>query len=69
MELENEEKKEILRKILEPEARERLGRIKLVKPDLVNQIENYFISLYSSGKIKKKVSEEELIEILKKLVR
>ena len=67
MELKNDEKKEMLRKILEPEARERLARVKLVKPELVEEIENYLLSLYSSGKIKKRITESEIIEILKKV--
>jgi len=65
--LEENEKKEILRKILEPEAKERLARVKLVKPELVEQVENYLINLFVSGKLKKRISEEEMIELLKSL--
>lgn len=65
--MEENEKKEILRKILEPEAKERLARVKLVKPELVEQVENYLINLFVSGKLKKRISEEEMIELLKSL--
>lgn len=63
--LESEEKRQILRKIISPEGRERLARVKLVKPELVSQIEDYLIKLYASGKIKKALSEEEIIRLLK----
>jgi programmed cell death protein 5 len=63
-ELRDEEKKQILRRIISPEGRERLARVKLVKPELVSQIEDYLIKLYLSGKIKKMLSEEEVIKLL-----
>lgn len=65
--LEAEEKKQILRKIISPEGRERLARVKLVKPELVTQIEDYLLNLYMSGKIKKALSEEEIIKLLEML--
>jgi programmed cell death protein 5 len=66
-ELRNEEKKQILRRIISPEGRERLARVKLVKPELVSQIEDYLIKLYVSGKIKKMLSEQEIIKLLEAL--
>jgi len=65
--LEAEEKKQILRKIVSPEGRERLARVKLIKPELVIQIEDYLVNLYMSGRIKKVLSEEEIIKLLKTL--
>jgi programmed cell death protein 5 len=65
--LEAEEKKQILRKIISPEGRERLARVKLVKPELVTQIEDYLLNLYMNGKIKKALSEEEIIKLLEML--
>jgi programmed cell death protein 5 len=65
--LEDEEKKQILRKIVSPEGRERLARVKLIKPELVIQIEDYLVNLYMSGRIKKVLSEEEIIKLLKTL--
>ena len=64
---EAEEKRQILRKIISPEGRERLARVKLVKPELVSQLEDYLIKLYLSGRIKKPLSEEEIIKLLKSL--
>jgi programmed cell death protein 5 len=66
-ELRDEEKKQILRRIISPEGRERLARVKLVKPELVSQIEDYLIKLYASGKIKKMLSEQEIIKLLEAL--
>ena len=54
----------MLRKILSKEAIERLGRLRLVKPSLVEKIENYLIVLYQQGKIKEKISDEKLKKIL-----
>jgi len=65
--LEAEDKKQILRKIISPEGRERLARVKLVKPELVSQIEDYLVNLYMNGKIKKALSEEEIIKLLEML--
>ena len=65
--LSENEKKQILRRIISPEGRERLARVKLVKPELVTQIENYLVGLYISGKIKKALSEEEIIKLLEML--
>jgi programmed cell death protein 5 len=65
--LEADEKKQILRKIISPEGRERLARVKLVKPELVTQIEDYLVDLYMNGKIKKALSEEEIIKLLEML--
>jgi programmed cell death protein 5 len=57
-------KKNILRKILDKNARERLSRIKLVKPDLANQLELYLIQLYQEGKLKGIVTDEQIKSIL-----
>lgn len=57
-------KKEILRKFLTKEAIERLGRVRLVKPELVEQVELYLINLYRSGKLKEVITDEKLKKIL-----
>ncbi|MEM7819054.1 MAG: DNA-binding protein [Candidatus Aenigmatarchaeota archaeon] len=60
-------RKEVLKKALSKEAFERLGRIKLVKPELASQLELYLIQLFQSGKIKSQISDEQLKAILEKL--
>jgi programmed cell death protein 5 len=62
-----EMKKIVLKKILSKEAIERLGRIKLVKPELAAQLELYLIQLYQSGKLKGELSDEQLKLILENL--
>ena len=57
-------KKTIMKRILSKEAVERLGRIKLVKPELAAQLELYLLQLYQSGKIKSLISEQQLKLIL-----
>jgi programmed cell death protein 5 len=60
-------KKIVLRKILTKEAFERLGRIRLVKPELAVQLELYLIQLYQQNKIKKEITDEQLKLILENL--
>ena len=61
-------KKVILKKVLAKEAVERLGRIRLVKPQLALQLELYLVQLYQEGRLKKEISDKELKAILNKLV-
>jgi len=60
-------KKEILRKFLTKEAIERLGRVRLVKPELVEQLENYLINLYQAGRLREVIDDNKLREILNNL--
>ena len=53
--------------ILDEKARERLSNLKLVKPDLAMQLEFYLFQLYQTGLVKEKITEEQLIMVLKKL--
>ncbi len=57
-------KKAVLKKILTKEATERLGRIKLVKPEIANQLELYLVQLYQAGKIPNMITDEQLKMIL-----
>lgn len=60
-------KKLILRSVLTKEARERLNRIKLVKPDIALQLELYLVQLYQSGKLRGQMTDEQLKSILEVL--
>ncbi len=62
-----EMKKDILKKVLSKEAFERLGRIRLVKPEIASQLELYLIQLFQSGKIKSQISDDQLKAILERL--
>lgn len=57
-------KKKALSSILSRNALERLSRIKIVKPEVAAQLENYLINLYQQGKIRTEISEEQMIAIL-----
>lgn len=60
-------KKVVLKKILTRDAIERLGRIKLVKPELANQLELYLVQLYQTGKIASEIDDNQLKLILETL--
>ena len=62
------QKKAALRKILTTEARERLGRIKVARPEVAENIENQLIMLAQSGRLKNKINDEQLQELLSKLI-
>ena len=61
-----EQKKAILRARLEPEARERLSRIKLAHPEIAEAVENQLIALAQSGRIQRKITDEMLKELLRR---
>ncbi|KAL3483644.1 dsDNA-binding protein PDCD5 [Aspergillus germanicus] len=54
----------ILSQILEPEAADRLGRIRLVKESRATDIENRLIMLAQTGQLRQKVTEEQLKQLL-----
>ncbi len=62
-----EQLKAVSMQILEPAARERLNNLRVVKPELAMQLEAYLAQLYQAGQIKQKISEQQLVSILKKL--
>lgn len=57
----------ILRRILTPEARERLANIKMVKPEFASQLETYLIAIAQQGAIKIPIDDEQLKEMLKRI--
>lgn len=58
------QKEQILRKILMPEARMRLGNIRMVKPDLANLVEQQLIVMATQGQIQSQLSDEQLRQLL-----
>jgi programmed cell death protein 5 len=57
-------KESILRMIITSEARQRLANLRMVKPDLVELIENHIIQLYNAGKINRPITDEEIKHML-----
>ncbi|KAJ5510769.1 hypothetical protein LT330_005540 [Penicillium expansum] len=61
---EAEQRASILSQILDPDAADRLGRIRLVKESRATDIENRLIMLAQSGQLRSKVTETQLKELL-----
>lgn len=59
----------ILKGILTNEARERLARIKLAKPDYAMNLENQLISLAQTRRVSEKISDDQLKQLLKQLTQ
>ena len=63
-----EQKKLVLRAILDTKARERLATIKIARPEVAESIENQLIMLAQSGKLKSKITDEQLRMLLTKII-
>ena len=61
------QKDAVLRQILTPEARQRLTNIKMVKPQFAEQIEMQLIQLASAGRLRERVTDEQLKSLLLQL--
>ncbi len=64
----HELKENVLRQILTPEAKARLARIRLVKPQLAEQIDQQLITLAQSGRLPDKIDDETFVQILSKII-
>jgi len=63
-----EKRKAILRSILTPKAKERLGNIKIARPEMAVSIENQLIALAQSGRLKNKINDEQLRMLLSEII-
>ncbi|GLD97928.1 hypothetical protein PINS_up006625 [Pythium insidiosum] len=54
----------LLQQVLQPEARERLSRISIVKPEKARAIEDMVIQMAQRGQLTTKIDENKLIELL-----
>ncbi|KPV76470.1 uncharacterized protein RHOBADRAFT_64759 [Rhodotorula graminis WP1] len=61
---EDERRRAAMSQILSSEARERLSRIALVKPDRARAIEQLLMRMAQSGQLRGRVSEDQLIDVL-----
>lgn len=59
--------KNVMSQILDRKAQERLSNLKLVKPELAMQLGMYLAQLYQSGQLRERVTDEQLVTILRKL--
>ena len=62
-----QQKKELMKQFLEPDAYERLMNVRLSNPELYNQLVNLIVSLVQSNRIAGKLTEEQLKAILAKI--
>ena len=62
------QRQQLLRQILSPEARERLGRIELAYPELKENIENQLIALAQSGRVQRIIDDATLRQILERVI-
>ena len=58
------QKQALLRKILAPEAQQRLNNLKMVKQDFTEQIELQLIQMAQTGKLPIPLSDDQLKQIL-----
>lgn len=63
-EAERARKQQILRQILAPDARERLSNVRLVRPDIAENVENQLIQLASMGRINRLLTDSDIKDIL-----
>ncbi len=57
-----------LRQILTPEARERLGRFKMARPEFAQSVEKQLVMLAQNGRLSGPVNDGMLKEILNKVL-
>ncbi len=63
-----EQRQVVLRSVLSTTARERMGRIKVARPDIAASIENQLIMIAQSGQLKTKITDKQLTELLKRVI-
>ncbi|GMM31379.1 Sdd2 protein [Martiniozyma asiatica (nom. inval.)] len=57
----------VLNQVLETAAKERLDRVRMVKPDRAAGVENYLLRLAQSGNLRGKVTDKDVVAILGQL--
>ncbi len=57
----------VLRAILTPDARERLTRVRIARPDQAEALERQLVALAQSGRIQKPLNDEDVKAILARL--
>eukprot|EP01025_Chloroclados_australasicus_P041074 TRINITY_DN4327_c1_g1_i1.p1 TRINITY_DN4327_c1_g1~~TRINITY_DN4327_c1_g1_i1.p1 ORF type:complete len:131 (+),score=27.11 TRINITY_DN4327_c1_g1_i1:148-540(+) len=62
-----EQRQAILAQVMQPEAKERLSRIGLVKPDKARRMEDMIINMAKVGRLAEKISEQQLIQMLEQV--
>jgi programmed cell death protein 5 len=63
------QKQALMRKILTPEARQRLQNVKLVRPDFAAQMEIQLLQLAQSGRVPLPITDDLLRKLLEQIQR
>ncbi|KCV67738.1 hypothetical protein H696_05847 [Fonticula alba] len=58
---------EMIHQILTPDARERLNRIAVVRPDKARGVEDLLVKMAQSGRLGGRVSEQQLVGMLEQI--
>ena len=58
------QKEAVLRAILEPEARERLVRVRMARPDIAASLEQQLLVLYQQGRVRSRIDDATLRQLL-----
>ena len=61
------QRESILRAILTPEARDRLSRVRIARPDQAEVLERQLVALAQSGRIQKQLTDEDVKAVLARL--
>lgn len=59
----------VLAQVLEPAARERLLRVRIVRPERADLVENHIVRMAQSGQLRRRLGEEEVVKMLDGLAR
>lgn len=62
-----QQKATLLRRILTPEARQRLTNLRMVRPEFAAQLELQLIEVAQQGKVNLPITDEQLREMLRRL--
>ena len=62
-----QQRQAILRQILSTEARERMARLRIARPEFAEAVENQLIMLAQSGQLRTVIDDASLVQILEKL--
>jgi len=62
-----QQRQAVLRQILTAEARERLARLKIARPEFAEAVENQLIMLAQSGQLGRVIDDKALLQILERL--
>lgn len=64
----DELRQQLMRQILTPKARERLGNMRIARPEIAESIENQLIMLAQSGRINQQIDDATLRDLLRRIV-